>query len=260
MRSDPSVLAIDTTADWCSVALLAGGRCEWRSERAGHHHSRLVLPMVREVLDAQRHDLRAVDAIAYGAGPGSFTGLRIACGLAQGLAWGLELPTVGVGSLEALAWSQLADEAKRADVVIAALDARMDEVYFAAHARGAGAEPLDEQVSVAVASPSQAAERLGRWLDGADRGTVVGVGDGFERFDALRALEAHGVAIVPSRHPRADAIAWIAAARLAAGGGVAAADARPLYVRDKVALDVDEQAALRAAAASRAGNGSARRR
>ncbi|CAG0985689.1 partial tRNA threonylcarbamoyladenosine biosynthesis protein TsaB, partial [Gammaproteobacteria bacterium] len=123
------ILALDTSTEFLSLALWQDGGVAVREMLAGQKHSELVLPLVRELLDEaglQRADL---DGIAFGMGPGSFTGLRIGCGVAQGLAYGANLPVVGVCTLEALA------QQAGADRVIACLDARMNEVYHAAYER-----------------------------------------------------------------------------------------------------------------------------
>src|SRR5512134_1312525 len=101
--SVPVILAIDTATEACSVALLHAGGLVVHSETVGQKHSERVLPLVDAVLAEAGVPLRAVDAFAFGAGPGSFTGLRIACGVVQGLAYGCRRPVVGVGNLRALA-------------------------------------------------------------------------------------------------------------------------------------------------------------
>src|SRR5208282_3173837 len=123
------ILALDASTDVCAVALGDGVSWTGRAESAGQRHSELLLPMVRELLSEARLELADLHGIAFGAGPGSFTGLRIACGVAQGLALGANLPVIGVATLEAMAES--ARSRRGCARVIAALDARMHEVYFA---------------------------------------------------------------------------------------------------------------------------------
>src|SRR5258708_2605564 len=118
--------AIETSTEWCSVALWSAGEIASVERRAGTRHSELVLPMLQGLFDSFRIKASELDAIAFGAGPGSFTGLRIACGLAQGLALPRGLPVIGIPTLEALA------EECGAPRVVACLDARMREVYYSA--------------------------------------------------------------------------------------------------------------------------------
>jgi tRNA threonylcarbamoyladenosine biosynthesis protein TsaB len=255
---DPSprrcVLAIGTSTDWCSVALRYRDdgrlRTDALCERAGHEHSRRVLGMADSLLGAAGLSLADVDAIAFDAGPGSFTGLRIGCGVAQGLGFAIGRPLVPVVSLEALAYQSLgADGVARRSagtegaVALAALDARMGEVYCAAYRlRPGGVSVLGP---IRVLAPQAALDVL---LDQAgDAPLLIGIGNAYARHEALRdAACARGIAISADPCPRADAIAAIGASRLASGDTVQASDAAPIYVRDKVALDVDEQTRLRA--------------
>src|SRR5688572_32668525 len=113
--------AVETSTEWCSVALYRDGEIACVERRAPNRHSELVLPMLQRLLgDA------ALDAVAFGAGPGAFTGLRIACAVAQGLAFARGLPVIGICTLEALA------QESGAARVVACIDARMREVYYAA--------------------------------------------------------------------------------------------------------------------------------
>jgi len=226
------ILALDASTDVCAVALGDGARWAERTERAGQRHSELLLPMVRALLAEMRLDLAALDGIAFGAGPGSFTGLRIACGVAQGLALGANLPVVGVTTLEAMA--ETARQKSGRTRVIAALDARMREVYVAAYEH----DGLRWRVVLepAVATPGEAP------LPPGDSWT--GVGNGFAAYPALRerfrgALAGCDEGILPT----AVAIGSLALPRFAAGEGVPAREAAPLYVRHRVALTTAERAA-----------------
>jgi tRNA threonylcarbamoyladenosine biosynthesis protein TsaB len=255
---DPSprrcVLAIGTSTDWCSVAIQYrdGGRprADALCEQAGHEHSRRVLAMADSLLGAAGLSLADVDAIAFDAGPGSFTGLRIGCGVAQGLGFAIGRPLVPVASLEALAYQSLgADGVARRSagaggaVALAALDARMGEVYCAAYRlRPGGVAPLGP---IRVLAPLVALDMLRD--QAGDAPVLIAVGNAYARHEALRdAASARGIPISADPCPRADAIAAIGANRLASGDTVQACDAAPIYVRDKVALDVDEQTRLRA--------------
>ena len=217
--------AIETSTEWCSVALSSGGGIAAVERRAGNRHSELALPMLEGLFGSCNIKASDLDAIAFGAGPGSFTGLRIACGLAQGLALPRGLPVIGIPTLEALA------EECGAQRVVACLDARMHEVYYAAFERQDDA--WRAVVPAQCIAPDQAPLPAG---DG-----WVGCGSGFAAFPAF--LQNRLTSVRPEIHPTAVAIARLAAPRLAAGEGVDAADAAPLYIRDKVALTAQELAA-----------------
>jgi tRNA threonylcarbamoyladenosine biosynthesis protein TsaB len=217
--------ALETSTEWCSVALWMDGEIHAAERLAGHRHSELALPMLEELFKKTNTTPEVLDAIAFGAGPGSFTGLRIACGLAQGLALPRGLPVVGIPTLEALA------EESGASRVVACLDARMREVYYAALEKAGGR--WREVVPLQCVAPDAAPQPPGEgW---------VGCGNGFAAYPTL--LRNKMTAVRPEIHPTALAVARLAAPRLAAGEGVDAAEAAPLYVRDKVALTSRELAA-----------------
>lgn len=222
------ILSLDTSTELCSVALWLDGATLVREELAGQRHSELVLPMVRDVLAEAGLGLKALDGIAFGEGPGSFTGLRIGCGVAQGLAFGANLPVAGVCTLLALAEST---EAERA---IACLDARMGEVYHAVYEKdeGGGWKTLS---APGLSLPQDAPEVAGeRW---------TGCGNGFAAYgEALRSRYAGRLAVVlPEALPHAAVIARLGAARFQQGLGRDAAEAAPLYIRNKVALKTSER-------------------
>src|SRR5258706_3135843 len=226
-----NLLAIDTSTDFCSVAASSGEALVSRHEPAGRRQAERILDMVGEVLAEPRLEFAKVHGIAYGAAPGSFTGLRIAAGVIQGLALARGIGVVGVGTLLALA-EEAAEEAA-ADRIIACLDARMGEVYHAAYRRdGAGWE----EVSVpGLYKPEAVPLAPGRgWL---------GCGDGFaahrERLGAR--LGERISAIPPQADPNARAALKLATPRFAAGDATDAAKAAPLYLRDKVALKTSER-------------------
>lgn len=205
--------AIETSTEWCSVAIWDHGEIAGLERRAGNRHSELALPMLERLLKGA-----ALDAVAFGAGPGAFTGLRIACGLAQGIAFGRGLPVIGISTLEAMAQESGAERA------VTCVDARMREVYYAALEKRAGR--WHELVAAQCIAPQSAPPPPG---DG-----WVGVGSG---FDVYREELRGKVSVVRSTvHPTAHAVAILAAPRLAAGQGVDAAEAAPVYLRDKVAL------------------------
>lgn len=227
------ILALDTSTEWCSVAVGDGASWHARDEHAGQSHSERLLPMVAGALADAGWALTDLDGIAFGAGPGSFTGLRIGCGVAQGLAFGGDVPVVPVPTLVALAQEALHAHAWRH--VVACLDARMREVYVASYARDG--EEWAEATSPAVLSPTDVPDALA-----SREGVWFGAGNGFRAYatlgSALR-LAATDAGI----RPAARAIAELALPRLARGEAVAAADALPLYVRHRVALTTAEQRA-----------------
>jgi tRNA threonylcarbamoyladenosine biosynthesis protein TsaB len=217
--------AIETSTEWCSAAVWVDGEITAVERRAGHRHSELALPMLEELFNKTDTKPETLDAIAFGAGPGSFTGLRIACGLAQGLALPRGLPVIGIPTLEALA------EECAADRVVACLDARMREVYYAAFEKAGGR--WREVVPVQCMAPDAAPPPPG---DG-----WTGCGNGFAVFPGF--LRNKIASMKSEIHPSAVAVARLAAPRLAAGEGLDAALAAPLYIRDKVALTAQEVAA-----------------
>ena len=206
--------AIETSTEWCSVALWTDGEIAALERRAGNRHSELALPMLQELLKGS-----SIEAVAFGAGPGAFTGLRIACALAQGLAFARNLPVIGISTLEALA------QESGAARVVACIDARMSEVYYAALEKRAGR--WREVVAAQCVAPKSAPRPPGEgW---------VGCGNGFAVYGNM------GVSrVFPDLHPTALAVAQLAAPRLAAGEGVDAAQALPVYLRDKVAFTKEE--------------------
>ena len=226
-----NVLALDTSTEFCSVALRTADQEIVRDCEAGQRHSSLLLPMIGEVLGQAGLTLRMLDGIAFGAGPGSFTGLRISCGVVQGLAFAAGLPVYGVSSLLALA------EASGAGTVIAALDARMGEIYHAVFVRHGNAWQTVIDANLCRADTAPAVKGNG-WC-GVGSGFVVhGSALGARYGEALGAVQAHVI-------PHARYAARLGEQAFARGQGLPAHLAAPLYIRDKVALTVREQELLR---------------
>lgn len=225
--------AIETATEWCSVALWRDGEIVSLERRAGPRQGEYVLPMLNQLLQRAHLGVGDLEAIAYGAGPGAFTGLRIACGVAQGLAFAHDLPVIGISTLEATA------EESGATRAFVALDARMHEVYYAAYEKPSSGAPWHALLPARCAPPDAVEIPAGDgWL---------GCGSGFavyaERIEPrLRGVLAR---IAPEVRTSAVAVARLAAPRLAAGEGVDAALATPHYVRDKIALTSAEQAERR---------------
>ncbi|MEQ1662933.1 MAG: tRNA (adenosine(37)-N6)-threonylcarbamoyltransferase complex dimerization subunit type 1 TsaB [Thiobacillus sp.] len=217
------LLVLDTSTEWCSAALWLNGELIVRRELAEQRHSSLLLPMVDELLHETELNLRALDGLAYGAGPGSFTGLRIACAVTQGLALGADLPVVGVSTLASMA------EQCGGDRVLTVLDARMAEVYWAAYQR----EGADWR---AVVEPQLA---LPASVALPDDHSWAGTGNGFVLLDEQQRLVLARLdeAIMPD----AAAMAPLAARAFARGEAFDAALAAPIYLRDKVALTTHER-------------------
>lgn len=227
--SSPCILAIDTATDTCSVALMRGGATELRSEAVGQRHSARALPLVDQVLRTAGVNLRDVDFIAFGAGPGSFTGLRIACGLAQGLAWGAGKQVIAVGNLYALAARAFLDGATRS--VLCAIDARMHEAYCASYVSG---PPQREVRSASVVRPADL-RSLAREVDAI-------AGDALTVFpDAWG--ELGGKTTFPALRSDASDIARVAASPEFLAQAVAPHLAAPVYVRDQVAATIEQRRA-----------------
>ena len=221
------ILALETSTEYCSVALWHDGVVQEKFELVGQKHSELLMEMLDALLREGDVELAQLDGIAFGKGPGSFTGVRIACGVVQGLALGANLPVIGVCTLEALA------EASERSRVITALDARMGEIYHAAYRKQNGAW-------LAVSEPALCLPQDAPLPDGDD---WFGVGSGFaahaaalsERYGSqLQGVDGAAV-------PQAAAIAALGAVQFSLGRSMDAEQALPLYLRDKVALKTSER-------------------
>ena len=224
------LLALDTATDWCSVALWQDGETISRDSQAERGHGGQLLAMVDELLAQAGCTLNTFDAIAFGRGPGAFTGLRIAASVTQGLAFAAGLPVIPVSDLRALAQRGLAGPGSGPGTrVLVCQDARMSEVYWAgfaavdAHARAATAE--------AVARPEDMLAAARDWLG---TGDVCGVGSGFAAYPALSALATQLAPLMSEVRPRAQEIAALAA-HDGMGTALPAEQALPVYVRNNVA-------------------------
>jgi tRNA threonylcarbamoyladenosine biosynthesis protein TsaB len=219
------MLAVETSAEACSVALAVEGELRERFEHAPLRHAELILPMVSGLLDEA--GLRAVDldAIAFGRGPGSFTSLRIGIGVVQGLAWGAERPVVPVSSLASVAQAVVDDgAADGAGCIVVAMDARMGEVFHAAYRVGPEGRVValgEERVSAPEALNAE-----GDWL---------AAGNGFSRYDVLSRRAGTASACLPDAWPRASAVLALASAWLEENEPLPPALAQPVYIRNDVA-------------------------
>lgn len=225
-----TILAIDTATEICSVALAIDGQLLESSERVDQRHSERVLPMIEALLGQRNLRLADCDAIAFGAGPGAFTGLRIACGIAQGLACGAAKPVVAVSNLAALARAAAGE--RGAACVLTAIDARMQEMYWAVYAVDEGA--VAERAAPSLAKPEALAD-----LCRQHRPDLI-AGNALRAFPSTAAALG-AFAVAPDARAGAAHIALLAAAEFAAGRAVAAAEAAPIYVRDRVALTITER-------------------
>lgn len=225
----PRILALDTSTEACSVALYVDGEVHEDHRVLPREHTRYLLPMVDSLLTSHKLPLRDLDAIAFGCGPGSFTGLRVCIGVVQGLAFGTGVPVVPVSTLHALAQSALSAAIPSAGCngILAALDARMDEVYWATFGIDEnGLHRFGDEILSAPEKIALPAEALhGKWL---------GAGSGWryrERIACATDLEA----IDETALPRAAAVARLAVSELEAGRAVSPEKALPTYLRDEVA-------------------------
>lgn len=222
------LLAIDTATEGCSVCFWHDGESLSRLEVQPRKHAELILPMIDEVLSEAGVSLSQLDSLAFGRGPGAFTGVRIATGVIQGIAYGSDLPVVPVSTLRALA--QRVYTQHQADRVLAAFDARMQEVYFGAFELDADAlmQPVIDEI---VIKPD--ALQLDVMIDN----NWVGAGSGWDVYEAvlLNSLGSELAHVYPDMITRADEIAELAVNDFALGKAVDAEQALPIYLRNEVA-------------------------
>ena len=220
------ILALETSTELGSCALWHDERLIERYCPTGRSHSETLLPRVRELLAEAGIGISQLDAIAFGVGPGAFTGLRVACGAAQGLAVAGDIPLIPLTSLETMA------AASGGERVLALLDARMGEVYAGAYVHSAGEYLLQGEIRVSAPLAVALPEASG-WL---------ACGNALTAYPALLpCLHEAGCSVIPDILPQAGVLARLAVPRLARGAVIDAAEAAPLYVRDKVAKTVAER-------------------
>ena len=229
-----NLLIIDTATEACSVALQFNGQRYTRAKVAPREHGELVLPMVDEVLNEASIGLEQLDAIAYGQGPGAFTGLRICISIVQGLAFGANLPVIGISSLQAMAQGLYAQKQEKR--VLAAIDARMGEVYWGEYEERAGVMTLmgqetvcaPEFVTVSKVSASN---------------VYSAVGTGWKTY-AKELSEVLNLPIVIQKeplYPLAEYMIPLAESLYQQGKAIPAEQAIPVYLRDNVAKKAKEQ-------------------
>ncbi|MBS0300330.1 MAG: tRNA (adenosine(37)-N6)-threonylcarbamoyltransferase complex dimerization subunit type 1 TsaB [Proteobacteria bacterium] len=222
------ILALETSTEFCSVALNLDGEISGKEILAGRNHSEMLLPMVREILAQAGLTLQQIDGIAFGAGPGSFTGVRIACGVAQGLAFAAGLPVAAICTLQAVA-----QQVDRQNVIVA-LDARMHEIYHGAYRQ------LPNHNWEIVNPPALCSPQQAPFLSGND---WHGCGSGFDVYHDVLAMQySANIRLIHSGlHPRAQEIAQLALPGFRSGIYTDAALAAPVYIRNKVALKENER-------------------
>ena len=221
-----NLLALDTSTEFLSLALQLGGKTFTHTQLAGNASSTLILPQIQALLEEAKFKLSDLDGIAFGAGPGAFTGVRVACGVAQGLGFGANLPVVGVNTLMALA--QASGQAR----VIACLDARMGEIYHAAFEKING--EWIERSATKVIKPEASPVLDGSW---------AGVGSGWAVYgETLSKIYAQNLGRIFSNiTPTAEAILQLAKPTFEAGLAKPASEAAPIYIRNRVALTTIER-------------------
>ena len=222
-----NLLSLDTSTEFLSLALQLGDKSFSHYQQAGNASSELILPQIQTLLDSANVQLSDLDGIAFGAGPGAFTGVRIACGVAQGLGFGANIPVVGVNTLLAVA------QASGAERVIVCLDARMGEIYHAAFALKNG-EWIELSITK-VCKPEAAPILVGSW---------VGAGSGWATYgEILSKIYAESLTkVIANITPTAEAILKLATPTFATGLAKPASEAAPIYIRNRVALTTLERA------------------
>jgi len=223
------LLAVETSSELCSAALVVDGHTLKRQEEAPNRHGEVLIPMVSALLSEAGIAATQLDALAFGQGPGSFTGIRIGVGVVQGLALGADRPVIPVPSLLAVA----AQSGSTAALV--AFDARMGEAYLGAYRQRGG--QWEEALGPLLVTPRGELPAL----EGSD---WLLCGNGFDSFNWLReAYTPHSPSHARGLRPRACGVASVAQGWLSQGRAIAVDEAAPIYLRDKVALTVAERRA-----------------
>ncbi|WP_371372804.1 tRNA (adenosine(37)-N6)-threonylcarbamoyltransferase complex dimerization subunit type 1 TsaB [Thalassotalea aquiviva] len=224
-----NLLAIDASTEACSVALEFKGKTYTRYEFSPQSHSILLLPMVDEVLAEAGVTLNQLDGLVYGRGPGSFTGVRIGIGVAQGLAYSANLPVVGVSTLQAMA--QQALELHGHASVVSAIDARMAEIYCGVFMADAN-KVMQPFKAEAVIAPTNLDQYLA--ADITDLSLLHGVGSAWKAYSTELAKVSKIDVLEDIEFPVAKAMLKIAKAEFDQGKAVSAEKAEPVYLRDTV--------------------------
>ena len=220
------ILAIETATDACSAALLIDDSVKQELHIAPREHVKIILPMIDRLLATAELKVNQLDAIAFGRGPGSFTGLRIATGIAQGIAFSADLPVAPVSTLAALAQGCVREY--KASKILAALDARMQEVYWGIYQSNKNGL-VELQGTETVCAPSQ--------VELPDAHNWTGAGSGWDTYkeSMQERCENKIDATYPDQRPQAEDVARLAIQLIESGQTVPAEEAHPIYLRDNVA-------------------------
>ncbi|NOZ53528.1 MAG: tRNA (adenosine(37)-N6)-threonylcarbamoyltransferase complex dimerization subunit type 1 TsaB [Gammaproteobacteria bacterium] len=217
------ILAIETATEACSAALMLDGESLQKFEFAPRQHAELILPMIDQLLAEAGVTLSQLDAFAYGRGPGSFIGVRIAASVTQGIAYGADLPVVAISSLAALA------QGGRGEHILAAIDARMGEIYWGEYTRPPGVDKVVLQGREQLIAPSRVV------VNGETN--CVGIGSGWQTYgEELSELLPNVNGFDGQVLPQAKSVAELAVVGYNKGQILAASQAVPVYLRDRVAV------------------------
>lgn len=226
----PKILALDTSTDACSVALNLEGEIREDFRVIPRQHTQQLLPMVQEMMAEAGLKISDLDAIAFGRGPGSFAGIRIATGVTQGLAYAADIPVLPISTLEALALA--AHRKTQAEHLVAALDARMNEIYVAAY-------DIDASGQLTVSLTEQVCAPADLVLDQTPR---LAIGSGWRYLDDMSDAVQNNISVADELYyPSAADMLILAEKALLEGRAVSAADALPVYLRDEVAWKKKDQ-------------------
>jgi len=235
----PIILAIETATEACSAALAMGDKITTRFEIAPRAHTKLILTMMDDVLAQAGVKLAQVEAVAFSRGPGAFTGVRIATGVAQGVALSIDKPLLPISTLAAIA--QQMHEEQGAEHCLAAIDARMEEVYWGAYSIESGLMILQGEEAVNKPEVLQTAA-----LSSADTSAWVAAGSGWDAYESALAVDnISNLKKVDNILPSAQYIARLAVKAYQEGKMVEAEQAQPIYLRDKVAQTIAERSTVK---------------
>ncbi len=225
------ILAVDTATEACSAALLIDGDIQERYQLAPREHTKLILPMIDSLMAEAQINTQDLDALAFGRGPGSFTGVRIATGIIQGIAFAADLPVAPISTLAAIAQGCI--ESTTHNVIFTAVDARMNEIYWAVYHRNP--ENFVELVGKESVTPIQTIEYTG------SKGFGIGSAWKIHETAMIKQLSNFLIDYDANHLPKASTIAKLGARDYSLGKTVPVEQAMPVYLRDKVAEKESER-------------------